>query len=694
MTEIKSTCRMCHGGCGVIVHVENGLVCNIEGDRENPNNRGYLCSKGLSSIQLIYHPQRIKYPLKRIGPKGSGKFKRISWSEAYSTISEKLINYKDNFGPESIVLSVGTDRNYQEWIFRFGNALGTPNILGPAHVCFYPRIMASIFTFGAFTFCDYENVPNCIIIWGSNKIISNSDGVIGRRLLNAIDKGSQLIVIDPRKTTLAKKAKYWLQIKPGTDLVLALGMINVIIEKNLYDKKFVKNHTTGLDELKMHVKEYNIDWVAQITRLKPELIRKAALFYANASSACIEIGNGIEENTNSFQCARAINILSGICGNIDKPGGDIIWKSMRIIGRKDFPLTHILPDDKIKKRLGSNQHRILGLSGWAHPYFVWKAILDKTPYLVKCILSFGNNMLLAYANSDLVFKALNDLEFLVVADLFKTPTAEMADIILPVSSWLERDQIVEFNSFLSVRQKIIQIDECKSDEEIILELAPRLNLDKYFWNTLEKALNFKLQPLGFSWEKFKTINYIPNRVEYYKYDKMGFETKNKKFNIFSKGLEHFGYEPLPRLKCSENRNNSSLPYVLTCRHSAYYFNSEFRNLSSLRKLEPDPIIEMHPDTASKKNIANGDWVAVLANGKQVYFKARLDTLISADVVCIPSSWWYPEFAFDKNWKRSNMNRITNNENSNPEMGSSNFRGINCDIEKVTSQKRKEDDIVF
>ena len=561
--EVRSICRMCHGGCGVVLGLQGENIVSISGDKNNPNNHGFLCAKGRASLDLLRHPDRLKFPLKRTGPKGSGEFCRITWKEAYVTIAREMKAVRDALGPESVVFAQGTDRNYQEWVFRLANSFASPNVLGPAHVCFYPRMMAGILSLGDFTFCDYEGTPECLLVWGSNKILTHGDGVIGTRLLAAWKRGTKLVVIDPRRTELARKAAYWLQVRPGTDVVLALAMIHVIIAEGKFDREFVQEHTHGFEQLMEHVRPYTPELAAGITSVPAGLIRKAACFYADARSAAIEAGTGIEQNRNSFHTARALYILSALSGNIDRPGGDVIWQPSGIVGRRMFPLAEALPEPQRGKRLGSDQHRILGMASWAHPEAVWKAILEDDPYPVRAMLVFGSNLLVNYAGSDRVEKALRRLPFMAVADLFMTPTAAMAEIVLPASGWLERDQIVEHAHYTAARRKLAQVGECRSDEQIILDLAGKLGLNN-FWNRIEEALDYKLQPIGENWTTFAERCYRPNPLEYFKYKKGGFRTRNGKFNLYCEALNRFGYSPLP-LYTPLNRESDGRSYILTCR---------------------------------------------------------------------------------------------------------------------------------
>jgi anaerobic selenocysteine-containing dehydrogenase len=228
-----------------MVHVKDGKVIRIAGDPESPISRGTLCPKGIASIQLAYHPDRLVYPLKRKGAKGEGKWERISWDEAYDILTTKMKTYKEKYGAESIVLGYGTGRDNEAFIYRFANLLGTPNVLTAGHMCYGPRVSTSIITCGNLPVCDYEGNPKCIMVWGNNAIISNPDEYNGVYLSGALKEGAKLIVVDPRFTKLADRSDLWLQLRPGTDVALALGMLRVMIEEGLYDKEFVERWVYG-----------------------------------------------------------------------------------------------------------------------------------------------------------------------------------------------------------------------------------------------------------------------------------------------------------------------------------------------------------------------------------------------------------------------------------------------------------------
>ncbi|UCH98077.1 MAG: molybdopterin-dependent oxidoreductase, partial [Candidatus Aminicenantes bacterium] len=252
---VKSTCGLCLGGCGLLVHLKDNKAVGIKGNPENPVNEGLLCAKGRASLEYLYHPDRLTYPLKRAGEKGEGKWKKISWDRALDIIADQFSRSKNRFGPESVSFVQGAARGlidvYNE---RLANAFGTPNLTTSGHVCFLPRFLASKLTCGFYPFPDYQHPPACIVVWGANPAKTR----IGehKQIIKQLQKGTKLMVVDPVQTDLAGKAQTWLQLKPGSDLPLALGMIQVIIAEERYDKTFVQNRTTGFQQLKEFIKEY------------------------------------------------------------------------------------------------------------------------------------------------------------------------------------------------------------------------------------------------------------------------------------------------------------------------------------------------------------------------------------------------------------------------------------------------------
>lgn len=318
----KSACRMCHGGCGVLVHVQNGKVVKIEGNPDSPANRGKICPKGVASIEHLYHPNRIVHPMKRVGERGKGKWEQITWEGAYHILVRKIKALQDQYGPETIAVGHGTGRYHFAHVLRFAHAIGTPNWVEPGTAqCFIPRIITSAVTYGDLIVCDYgyngEAHPKCLLCWGKHPYVSGPDGESQFRVKNALKKGLKLIVVDPRETRMAKMADIWLKVRPGTDAALALAFSQVIIEEGLYDNAFIEKWTVGFEPLKERVQQYTPERVAGVCWVPAEQIRAAARMYATTKPAAMTWGNALEHNPNAFQNSRAVGILPALTGNPD-----------------------------------------------------------------------------------------------------------------------------------------------------------------------------------------------------------------------------------------------------------------------------------------------------------------------------------------------------------------------------------------
>jgi anaerobic selenocysteine-containing dehydrogenase len=517
---IKSHCRMCHGGCGVLVYTKNGKVAKIAGDPDCPINHGTLCSKGLASAQLVYHPDRLSYPVRRIGPKGSGKWERISWDAALDHIAERILDYKAEFGAESIVMGYGTGRENEAVIYRFANLLGSPNVLTAGHFCYGPRIATSIITCGTNPIVDYENHPKCIMVWGNNLVISNPDCYKGEPFSTSLDKGAKLIAVDPRLTRIAARADVWLKLRPGTDAALALGILNVIVNEELYDREFVENHVYGWEPFVKRVNEYPLEKVEEITWVPQEEIREAAQLFAATKPAAVQWGVAIEQQINCADNDRLLMALMGITGNIDVAGGQVLFQPPRIRNVGYFGAHRMLPDMQRGKRLGGNRFRLAENFAIINPKCVWDAILEEKPYSVKMLFFISSNPVMTRANAQEVYRALEKVDFMAVSDFFMTPTAELADIVLPAATWLEMDYIGDFwkrHGYILPRRKVVQVGECRSDHEMLNDLAHRVGQGEHWWENFEQALDWILEPMGITWQNFKKMDYIRGDVINQKY---------------------------------------------------------------------------------------------------------------------------------------------------------------------------------
>jgi anaerobic selenocysteine-containing dehydrogenase len=688
---IRSNCRGCHGGCGVLVHVKDGRIIKLEGDPEIPSNRGTMCSKGLAYLQLVYHPDRVKYPLKRSGKKGEGKWQRISWDEALDTIVNKYKEIIPKYGPEAIVIGQGTGRDYAETLYRFANLLGTPNVLTAGHMCYVSRLGATLITCGALPVCDYDSHPKCVMVWGNNVVWTHPDEYKAENLARVLAEGARLIVVDPRLTYLAGRADIWLQLRPGTDTALALGMANVIISEGLYDKEFIEKYTHGWDKFVERVQEYPLDKVEKITWVPAAKIKDAARLYAKTKPACIQWGVAIEQTINCTDNNRILTDLMAITGNLDAPGGNVFFTPPPVRTLSQFGMHRELSAEQREKQLGGNTYKLAQRVALVTPKMVWDAILTGKPYPVKAVQLHGSNPVITRANAREVYKALKQVDFLVVSDFFLTPTAELADVVLPVATWLELTYLGGYflrHGYLFPRRKIVQIGECWQDQKMFNELGKRLGQKNWF-DKVEDAWDYILEPAGLTWEKAKEMPYIRGETEYRKYEKKGFSTPTRKVELYSTLFEEWGYDPLPQYReipespVSKPEMAKEYPYILTTgARCPVFFHSEHRMIPWLREIYPDPIVEIHPQTAEKHGIKEGDWVFIESPRGRIKQRAKLTTGIAPSVVAAQHGWWFPEVKTpDHGWDKSNINILTDNDPAGYDvaMGSTNLRVLLCKI---------------
>ncbi len=695
---LKSVCRSCHGGCGALLHVKDGELIKVEGDPDSPLNHGALCPIGTVTRDLVYHPDRLKYPMRRIGKRGSGQWERISWDDALDEISTRLLAIRSEYGAEAIALGTGTGRHHIRWVSRFGHALGTPNWCEPGFAqCFHPRVNTCILTMGDFPVSDFTgDVPaKCIMFWGHNPINSGPDGETRFNVREALAHNPRIIVVDPRETELAKRAEIWLQLRPGTDDALGLAMLNVIIGEKLYDEPFVREWTHGFDALAKHVAQYTPEWAEPITWVPADKIRAAARLFAAIKPSLLEWGCAIEHTPKCIQTIRALSMLPVLTGNIDVPGGWVF--GMKGLGR--FPsLIEKLTPEANAKRLGADRFKLLAGEGAdlpaAHIPTLLQAMREGVPYPVKAFLMFGSNALTTYANTSQVYESLMKLDFIVNADLFMTPTAELADIVLPAASWPELDQLaglptIAANVVLG-QQRAVRVGECMADEEIFVELARRMKLDSCT-EPVRDVLNDQLKGLGITFEELCEKGFVKIPFKYRKYEERGFKTPTGKIELYSTRFEDMGYPPLPYFEEPPESPVSSpeiakeFPLVLTTGgRIPYFFNSEHRQIGRLRKARRDPQAEIHPDTAARLGITSGDWMWIETKRGRIKQKAKITTGIDARVINTEHAWWFPEEPGpDYGVWKSNANLLTDNQAPyDPAMGTYQLRALLCRVSRV------------
>jgi anaerobic selenocysteine-containing dehydrogenase len=678
----------CHGGCGQKVFVQDGKMIRIEGDEDNPWNQGRSCPRVLALKQYMYHPDRITTPLKRVGARGEGKFEPITWDEAFDTCERRLKEIRDQYGAESVIFAQGTGRDIGGPISFLAYSFGSPNWcqLGlSGQSCYTPRLGAMKAVMGDFGVVDcsqflekrYDDSqwvpPEVILVWGQHPPNGCPDAFFGHWIVDCMKRGSKIIAVDPRNTWTTSRAVHHLQSRPGTDGALALGLLNVIINEKLYDKEFVAKWVHGFDELKARVQDYPVDKVANITEVPASEIVAAARLFAKARQAAIHWGVPIDMCPDGTSVAHAIICLWSITGNIDIPGGQVIARPS--FGVSSYPysseeLVQLYGTEMVKrlteKRIGADKYPMVkNFRGWAHPDMVIDQCMTGEPYPIKAAwIQTANIVGGQAARAEFHLKALQKLDFIVVVDLFHTPgTMALADIVLPAATFPEKDSIRAWWAPLAILKKRVQVGECKSDWEINFELAKRLNPEGMRqWDTLEDLFDERLKPSGFTVKKlldeggWKMPPEGPSKP-YRRHErgllrtdkKPGFNTPSGKVEVYSETYKSWGLDPLP-FYTEPPQSASSTPdlfkkyplVMITGARSQLYFHAEHRMIPWLREKMPDPTVEIHPDTAKKYGIYEGEWIYLENDMGRVKRKATLTRKVKPHHVHTMHGWWMPE----------------------------------------------------
>ena len=684
---VKTHCaRMDHGGCALLVGVRDNRIIHIKGDPEGFLNKGYTCIKGIVSPDRLSHPDRLLHPLKRAGKRGQGKWKRISWGQALNEIAENFNTIKAQYGARGVAFCVGMPKGLDHFVLiRLANLFGSPNVVASQDVCHAPREITGIHTCGFYPVVDLHYPSRLVVLWGSNLTSTNEEGEICSMLLKQFKEGTELIVIDPRRTYLARKASLSLQIRPGTDAALALGFLHVIIEEFLYDRDFVAKWTSGFNDLADHVTKYTPEMVSHITRVPPDSIREAARRYAQSKPAAIQWGNPIEQNVHTFHTVRALICLMAICGNLDVPGGNLDARDPKILSPGSFVRADLLPD-KRKEMIGAYHHVIPRLMTVAPSYFK-KAILEGIPYPVKAAYIMCANPLLSYANSHQTHEALMHLDFLAVAEIFMTPTAALADIVLPVASHFEFDDIGHYglgHGYILARSKVVDPpEECWPDIKILNELGKRVSPPEHWHEDHRQFLEDVLKPSGLSYRQFVDAGYLKGTERFKKYEDGGFGTPTGKVELRLSTAEKFNLAHLPGFTRFSEEDDPDYPLVLTGSKNRYYLHSSYRWLEKLGKKSPHPKAEIHHDTAEEYGINDGEEVIIKTRYGAITQVAHLTEDICPGIVNAEHGWWYPEAGSASLYEcdRANFNILTSTHNLGREFGTPNLKGIGCRISK-------------
>jgi thiosulfate reductase/polysulfide reductase chain A len=728
----KAICMWCHNHCNVSVHVKDGQLIKVEENKEH-RSAALLsrlvkpCPRARNAAAWFHHQDRLNYPLKRSGEKGGGKWQQISWDQAMDEIADSIRGITERYGAEAIATSSGTGRTHDEYRCRFFSLLGSPNHVGQGHICFGPANVASSLVCGGSSMSPARKNTKCVVMWGTNSPIS-----IQRYWLYITEvrktNRMKLIVVDPRRTKPAEEADIWLQLRPGTDCALAMGLLNVIINEKLYDKEYVDKWCYGFDKLAERVRNYSPEKAAEITWVSADKIREAARVYAASKPALINAYMGIEQIPNCIEALHARYILTAITGNFDVKGGELIRRTNpTLISEYDVELSGKMPVRQKAKQLGSDRFKLMSFPGYdllienaqkmhseftrahncfAHPFMVYDAMITGKPYPIKVMISNASNPLVTQGNAKHVYKALKNLELYVVMDYWMTPSAEIADYVLPAASWLERPNIWTWwdnSAVVEVGETALphQVDgkyDRRRDYDFWRGLGIRLGQEEFWpWKTLEDAYSFRLSRFGYTLDEFMTEKdgFDVPKIEEKLFEKIGFGTPTGKLELYSSILEKLGYDPLPRYNepaespISNPKLAKEYPFILITgsRHQPF-FHSEHRQIDALRRLHPDPLVRINPKTATELAISDGDWVWIETPRGRVRQKCQYFDGIDPRVIDAQHGWWFPELPGEEPWLHgvweSNINVCTSDDpqQCNAISGGWPLRTLMCNIYKV------------
>ncbi len=678
MKQVITDCTLCYHSCGTIVTVEGGRATKVEGLRSHPLNKGMLCPKGRAAIDNVYDPARLTHPLKRT----PGGFERVGWDQALDEIASKLLALRDAHGPGSLGVfsgSIGVENLEMAGLtHRFEAAFGSPNFFSVESICYRMRIRTRQITFGKYPVEEINS--NLYVLWGHNP--QESDFPLLLAIRENLKRGARMVVIDPKRISLADEAEMYMQIRPGTDGALALALMNVIIAEKLYDTAFIEKYTVGFERLVSHVAGYTPEWAEQITWVPAADIRRLARLFASTKGASIHQGTCTQDQTaNGTQNSRAFAVLQAITGNVNNAGGWVIGPSLPLgnlgLGVEGEPL-------------GADQYRLFyEMHGRKSHYGVVTCVPESVPGQIKAFLVVGGNPVVSMADSKAFREAFEKLDLLVVHDLFMTETAELAHYVLPACTHLEKWGLAyTYNvchglPYLLLRKKAIEpLGESWSEWRFFTELAKRMGMgDRFPWRSEEELVSFELEPTGLTFDHL--LKEKPEgaffREKVYGPEAHRFSTPSRKIEIYSEALERLGFDPLPTYREPQRSPVSRpdlarrYPLILsTGLRNRYYTHGQFRRVSSLKTKSPEPVAEIGPETARTYAIADRDEVIVETDRGSVRMKAFVSDRVAEGVVLVPHGW--PGDA--------NANLLTDTRCREPIMGYPEVKALLCAIRRA------------
>jgi anaerobic selenocysteine-containing dehydrogenase len=622
---VQTLCRMCDDRCGINVHFDDGGIIDIDGFEPHPWNKGRLCVKGRAAVDMIYAPDRILEPMKKT-EKG---WQKIGLAQALDEITTKLHTIVEKDGARSIGVWKGEALGFaqQEGLARrFCHAIGTPNYFSNDSACFAGRYIGYSLVMGTLPVPDYAN-SDCIVLWGGNPPHAHPN--MTRMIMEAKHRGAKLIVIDPRLSAIARKADLFLQIRPGTDGALALGIMRRLIENKWYDQEFVDGFSIGFDSFARYTKKFTPQYVETETGIDGKMLDAATSIIArNRPRVANYVGNGLEHHENGVNNIRTVACLDGLLGSLDHKGGNLIPYSAglrKLPLYEEVPLKHLDP-------IGADIYPVLyDFRQECHTMTAMDTIMSGKPYPLRAMFIAGANPCLTNPNSGKVLRALQNLDLLVVRDLFMTETAELADYFLPAASFLERTELHVHSVYqtINLTSKLLSYPSCQDEYQFWHDLAQRLGAGSYFpWDD-ETVLNrWLLQPTGISLEELRSHpeGYRYKPIHYGKWREMPLSTPSQKFEFTSAYLKKKGYPELPEYRSPGYLidRNKQYPYTLiTGARKLLYYHSRNHNFPRFHKSISGPEMEIHPSDAKSLGITDGEVMIVTSEIGSLEIRANV-----------------------------------------------------------------------
>jgi anaerobic selenocysteine-containing dehydrogenase len=689
-------CDGCSGVpfCGIKFYKHGEGVTHVESWPGFPATP--ICSKAYATLQRLYHPKRLKYPMKRTQPKGSSEpgFVRISWEEAYDLIVGHLNRIKEQYGPHTVFFYVGDPKEPRAAVQRLAATYGSANYgCESSTACRRAAQLAELLTYG---FTTMGTLPTeetkVMMIWGTNPAYSGQPFMCHGLLADAKERGVKYIVVDPRSTPMVGTlADIHLQLRPATDAALAAGIMHIIFAEGLYDKEFCDHWVHGVNELKQYVKEFTPERVEKITWVSAKKVIDAARLYAtNRPGGLMTSAQGTTHNLNATNNHRAILMVPAICGFIDVPGG-IFVPTEPLEGMaswSDGP-----PGFSMRERLLQMREYRLDLK--AFPVWAEKLFEVQTNYLVewikegkvKAILGWGLNAMI-WPQSREYQKAIESLDFGMAVDYFYRPwTHDYLDLVLPAAMNYERlAPFAVFGRTVFGRTPIRPLGECKEDWQIALEIGCRLGYPEVFFNgDVEAACNSILGTWNISYDDLrenqeKGVSIPAKGPEIYeKYKKglmrpdqrPGFPTSTGKIEAVSTILQKYGYSGLCEYKVPMEVTEQFPLILISGSRIPYITHSKWRADSPwLLEIQSDPILRINTKNAAERYIKKGDLVILKSPYGSIQVKAKPTEMVPASIVALMHGW-----------SRANVNELIPRQ-FDPISGFPPYKEVVCEVIKV------------